>query len=172
MSNNLKSETKIYENEDFNMDEDLKNGQIYLIKNKENNKCYIGQAVCFTGSNNNRWGTLGRWKSHIREALKPNKDHCVLLNNAIRKYGENSFEISTLIKCTIDELDKYELDFIKLYNTLTPNGYNLKEGGGKSKNSPETIQKMIESHKGIKHTDLRKINISKGQDGKQKKIII
>ena len=76
-----------FKNEDFNLEEDLNNGQIYLIRNKINNKCYVGQATCFTGTNNNRWGTTGRWKSHLREAIKSNQDHCILLNNAIRKYG-------------------------------------------------------------------------------------
>ena len=89
-------EKMIYlENDDFNLEDDLNNAQIYLIKNKINGKCYVGQAVCFTGSNNNRWGTLGRWKSHVREALKNDDDHCVLLNNAIRKYGVDNFEIFT-----------------------------------------------------------------------------
>jgi len=43
-----------FKNEDFNLEEDLNNGQIYLIRNKINNKCYVGQATCFTGTNNNK----------------------------------------------------------------------------------------------------------------------
>jgi hypothetical protein len=139
-----------YDNDDFNLENDLHNGQIYLIKNKINDKCYIGQALCFTGKNNSRWGTEGRWKSHIREALKSNQDHCVLLNNAIRKYGEESFDIFTLVKCPIDELNLYEVEFIKLYNSIQPNGYNIKEGGSNSKNSSETIEKMKTAHLGVR----------------------
>ena len=139
-----------YNNSDFTIENDLQNGQIYLIKNKTNEKSYIGQATCFTGSNNSRWGSEGRWKSHLREALKGSKDHCTLLNNAIRKYGEKSFEVFTLIKCPIDQLNLYEVEFIKLYDTIQPKGYNIKEGGYKSKNSSETISKMKDSHLGIR----------------------
>ena len=170
---NLKSEQstkilKIYDNEDFNLNDDLNNGQIYLIRNTVNGKCYIGQANCFTGTNNNRWGTLGRWKSHVREAIKPHKDHCTLLNNAIRKYGETSFEISTLLKCKIDDMNDFEVNFIKEYNSLSPNGYNLKEGGYKSKNTPEIIQKMKDAHTGTNHSEETKESISKGQMGNRR----
>ena len=139
-----------YNNDDFNIKEDLNNGQIYLIKNKINQKCYIGQALCFTGLNNNRWGSIGRWNSHVREATKSNQDHCILLNNAIRKYGENNFEIRTLIKCKKEDLDKNEEKFIFEYNSIKPYGYNLKVGGSSSKNNEETILKMKESHLGTR----------------------
>jgi hypothetical protein len=144
------------DNEDFDIHQDLNNGQIYLIKNKKNGKCYIGQALCFTGSNNNRWGTLGRWNSHIREAKKTNQDHCVLLNNAIRKYEENDFEIFTLLKCHKKDLDINEEKFILEYNSIQPNGYNIKFGGSKSKNSEETILKMKESHLGVRREKYRR----------------
>jgi len=139
-----------YDNNDIDIKHDLNNGQIYLIRNKINNKSYVGQANCFMGLDNRKWGTNGRWKSHIREALKTTNDHCLVLNNAIRKYGENSFDIFTLIKCPIDKLDNYEIEFIKLYNTVQPNGYNIKEGGSKSKNTTEIIEKMKKAHLGLR----------------------
>jgi hypothetical protein len=139
-----------YDSNDFNLKDDLNNGQIYLIRNKINNKCYIGQATCFTGTNNNRWGTMGRWKSHIREALKTTIDHSTALNNAIRKYGENGFEIFTLIKCHINKLDENEIYYVQLYNSLQPNGYNIKFGGYSSKNNENTIEKMKEAHLGTR----------------------
>ena len=124
MQTNIENE---YDN--YNLQDDLNNGNIYLIKNRTNNKCYIGQALCYTGLNNNKWGTFGRWKSHIREALKTDKDHCVALNNAIRKYGADNFDITTLMKCHKDELDEYEVKFVKEYDSIQPNGYNIKYGG-------------------------------------------
>ena len=139
-----------YNNDDFNLENDLNNGQVYCIKNTINNKNYIGQATCFTGNNNNKWGSLGRWKSHIREALKNNDNHCVLLNNAIRKYKPESFEIITLIKCKLDELNEYEIKFIKEFNSIAPNGYNLKTGGDKGKDSIETIIKKQIAHLGVR----------------------
>lgn len=150
MNTNTDKILNYYDNEDFDINQDLNNGQIYLIKNKINGKCYIGQALCFTGSNNNRWGTLGRWNSHIREATKTNQDHCILLNNAIRKYQKNNFEIITLLKCNKKDLNINEEKFILEYNSIQPNGYNIKFGGTKSKNSEETILKMKESHLGTR----------------------
>jgi hypothetical protein len=168
-TNNTEIESKKeMDNEDFNLKDDLHNGQIYLIKNKINEKYYIGQAMCFTGSNNNRWGTNGRWKSHIREAIKSNQDHCILLNNAIRKYGQDNFEVSTLIKCNKDELDNYEVIFIKEYNSVKPNGYNLKFGGYSSKNNEDTILKMVEAHTGKEHSEETKNKISKTQIGNRR----
>jgi hypothetical protein len=121
-----------------------------LIRNNINGKSYIGQASCFTGLNNNRWGTLGRWNSHIREALKGSDDHCILLNNAIRKYGKDNFEVLTLLKCRKEDLDKNEEKFISDFNCMQPNGYNIKKGGSSSKNSETTILKMQESHIGTR----------------------
>jgi len=144
----MQEESKNYEKENFiddnfNINEDLHNGQIYLIKNKINNKCYIGQALCFTGKNNNKWGALGRWKSHIRETLGE-KDNCCILNGSIRKYGVDNFEVLVLIKCPIEELNEKEVYFINLYNSLVPNGYNVKTGGDSGKDSDETkIKKSL-----------------------------
>lgn len=157
-----------FNNEEFNLEEDLHNGQIYLIKNKINEKCYIGQAICFMGTNNNKWGTLGRWKSHLREAIKSNQDHCVLLNNAIRKYGEHNFDVSTLIKCHKNDLDNNEIKFVKQYNSLKPFGYNLKFGGYSSKNNESTILKMKEAHTGKEHSDITKEKIGKSQIGNRR----
>jgi group I intron endonuclease len=157
-----------FSKDDFNLTDDLHNGQIYLIKNKSNGKCYIGQAMCFTGMNNSRWGTLGRWKSHIREATKSNQDHCVLLNNAIRKYGKDNFEVTTLIKCKNEELDEYEIKFIEEYNSVMPNGYNLKKGGYSSKNNETTILKMKQAHTGKEHSDETKEKIGKSQVGNRR----
>ena len=89
-------------------EKNLNRGEIYLIKNKENNKCYIGQASKYVSKNNNKWGTKGRWKSHLREALSGKKDHCTLLNQAIRKYSEKNFEVKKLISCDLKDIDKLE----------------------------------------------------------------
>lgn len=143
-------QTEIKETNNISIKDDLHNGEIYLIKNKINNKCYIGQAMCYTGSNNSKWGTIGRWKSHIREALQSSNDHCIALNNAIRKYGQDNFEVTTLIKCHIDKLDEYEIIYITEYNSIQPNGYNIKSGGYSSKNNESTIQKMKIAHLGTR----------------------
>ena len=39
----------------------------------------------FMGRDDDKWGYIKRWKTHVYEALYGKKDHCTLLNNAIRK---------------------------------------------------------------------------------------
>jgi hypothetical protein len=110
----------------FNHD-DLGKGEIYIIENEENGKCYIGQAKKYVSSNNNKWGTEGRWKSHLREAFNiQGKDHCRLLNCAIRKYGADSFKVSKLHDCNLEDMDKLEEEMIEEYNSCAPFGYNLR----------------------------------------------
>lgn len=160
------------ENNDFNLRDDVHNGQIYLLINKSNGKLYVGQAACFVGTNNNSWGTIGRWKSHVREAVKNSDDHCVLLNHAIRKYGESGFEVVTLFKGNNDELNDMEVHYIRLLKSMSPNGYNLKTGGDKGKDSDETKQKKKEAKTGLKFSDETKQNISKGQLGNRRNSMV
>jgi group I intron endonuclease len=147
-----------------NIDNHLK-GEIYMIKNKINNKTYIGQALKFVSKKKAKWGTNGRWKSHIREALSSEKDHCILLNQAIRKYGVDNFEITKLCDCLIEDMNEHEIYYIYKYNSLIPNGYNLNTGGSKGKDSDETKKKKSESRKGLQHSDQTKMNIRFGQKG-------
>lgn len=128
-------------------------GVIYMITCKENGKKYIGQAVNFVGQNNVKWGTEGRWKSHVREALHGKKDHCTFLNNAIRKYGSDNFTTETLCEVPIPELNDRETEYVTLYQTTNPEkGYNLKRGGGQAKFTEESNKKRSESKKGIVHS--------------------
>jgi group I intron endonuclease len=119
-------------------------GDIYLLESPTN-KCYVGQAVEKLCSGKN-WGYLARWKAHIREA-KIGLNYCRLLDNAIRKYGSENFKVSLLCKCdTLEELNDKESYYIKEYNTLSPNGYNLTTGGNKNqKQSEETKFKKSQS---------------------------
>jgi hypothetical protein len=107
-------------------------GQVYIITNTITNKVYIGQAVSHR-KNRNRYipfGYLGRFKDHISEALcNTKKKQCTYLNNSIREYGKDAFKVDLLKICSKEELDIYEQDYIKQYNSLYPNGYNLTIGG-------------------------------------------
>ena len=148
---------------------DLHKGEIYLIRNKINNKAYIGQAAKYVSKNNNKWGTNGRWKSHVREAFGGKADHCSLLNSAIRKYNPESFEVTKLVDCNLDEIDSLEREYIKEYNSLAPFGYNLCDGGAKGKDSDETRQKKSNSGKNKTITEQAKLNNSLGQLGNRHK---
>ncbi len=107
-------------------------GIIYYFKNKVNNKYYIGQTV--------------RPTKRYQEHLTGNKQ---LLDKAITKYGADSFEYGILeeVKETSKrklhkKLNSLEKHYIKLYNSKTPNGYNVLDGGNSIK---EYIKYKIKS---------------------------
>ena len=110
------------------------NGEIYCLTSPSGKK-YVGQCVKQLSSGK-KWGYIQRWKDHIRDANS--KNYCRQLNNAINKYGSENFTIEVIKECNIYELNYYEEHYIKLYNTLSPNGYNLTSGGSVCRQSEET----------------------------------
>lgn len=106
---------------------------VYKITNSIDQKCYIGITS---------YSLEFRWKAH---KYKNNK--CVRLKNAIQKYGENNFKVEELYTCfSIEHANEMEEYFIKLYNSLSPNGYNLRTGGKYGRPSEETKEKISKSH--------------------------
>lgn len=126
---------------------------IYNIINKINGKMYIGQTVQKLGQ---------RWYNHYNSK----RDHCRALHNAIKKYGKENFFVEEITKCkSIEEMNYREVFYIKALNTLSPNGYNLKTGGGNSLPSEETKKRMSLSNKGkIRSIEQRK-RVSDGRKG-------
>lgn len=124
-------------------------GVIYCLE-FPNGKKYIGQTI-----------------QPLNLRLKQHKiqSYCKAVHNAIIKY--NDFKCNILIEVQDDELDFYEEHFITLYNTLVPNGYNIRSGGKKSKFCEETKQKMSSSHKGKTHSLDTKNAISKALTGRK-----
>ena len=108
----------------------LKIYYIYYIKNKLNNKGYIGQSIY---------------------PEKRFEEHCYSnypIGRAIKKHKKENFEIiilkDTFFKNEANELEKY---YIKKYNTFinTGYGYNIHEGGtGGNTLAGATIEKKIE----------------------------
>jgi hypothetical protein len=107
-------------------------GHIYKITNTVTGKCYIGQTVSHK-LNKKKYrpsGYYNRYKDHISEAINnTKKNQCTYLNNAIRKYGQESFIVELIAVCEYDKMDLQEMHYIKEYNTMYPNGYNLTKGG-------------------------------------------
>jgi group I intron endonuclease len=103
---------------------------LYKITNKITGKRYIGQTIQELDL---------RWQQHCYKS-----EGCLYLVNAIKKYGKKNFEVLPISRCnTKEEMDDRERYYIKLYNTLAPNGYNLKSGGSlNSKPSAETRARM------------------------------
>lgn len=84
---------------------------IYKITNNLNNKCYIGQSVHI--------------ERRFSEHCFPSKKSQISL--AIQKYGKENFSFEIIEECSIEELNKREQFWIKHYNSLSPNGYNITE---------------------------------------------
>jgi len=133
-------------------------GIIYLIKNKTDNKCYVGQTT----------RTLKkRWSEHCKQ------NGCIVLHNAILKYTPENFTIEQLFEGTNDELDEKEKEYIQQYNSLCPNGYNITSGGNSKKvHCAESRERMRQSKLGVKNfnynkprTDDTKAKISEAKKG-------
>lgn len=108
---------------------------IYVLKNKVNNKCYIGQTV---------QNIEKRFKKHRSKNSK-----CPLIYNAIKKYGWINFE-KYIFQMPERELDYFETSLISKLCTIAPDGYNLDSGGHKHKHLSEILKKKIsDSHKGL-----------------------
>lgn len=111
-------------------------GYIYYIKNLTDNKYYIGQTIN---------DVKERWRHH-----KKKSSNCIYLKNAFKKYGFDNFEFKLICICFDDDLNKYEIDYIKHFNSLVPNGYNLKHGGlGGGKLHQETKDKISKTAKAM-----------------------
>jgi len=118
---------------------------IYIIRNTENNKCYIGQSL--------------KVKDRIRRhkyVFRHNKHSNQYLQAAWNKYGEKAFQFSIYCcvlgltkKAVLDNLSVLEKEIIKKCASFI-NGYNLTTGGENHKVSEKTKQKLSESHMGIK----------------------
>ena len=66
-----------------------------------------------------------RWKIH----KNPKKSGCPLLQRAIAKYGLKNFKFEVIIICFNQDLNRFEIEYIKKYKSLKPNGYNIQPGG-------------------------------------------
>ena len=106
-------------------------GIIYCFTNLINNKKYIGQSIRDDNS---------RYHNHIC-AIKheTNNEYDTPLHRSIRKYGLENFEYEILVKnvSDIELLNNLEIYYIKKFNSLIPNGYNI-ESGGKNCPKPKT----------------------------------
>jgi group I intron endonuclease len=108
-------------------------GYIYKITNLIDNKCYIGQTI----------NTIEeRWRNHLKKS-----SNCIYLKHAIDKYGVDNFIVEQLEETDdLDMLNKFEIIYILKYNSLIPNGYNIKHGGNSGgKHNDETKEKIKNS---------------------------
>lgn len=88
---------------------------IYKITNNINNKIYIGQSV----------HPDKRWWEHCNRARNGTDNYPIHL--AISKYGKENFSFE-ILEWTSD-YDNRERELIKKYDSLSPKGYNVAQGG-------------------------------------------
>lgn len=128
---------------------------IYLIRNKINGKCYVGQSI----------SPYRRFISHISRSNN-NEDNSII-HSAIRKYGKENFELK-ILEWT-EDYNQREKDLIEEYNTLAPNGYNILKGGQEPPhyygenhhNSVITEQQVDEVIKRLKENELTEPQIGR-----------
>ncbi len=118
--------------------------EIYKIINISSGKIYVGQAVSHI-LNHKRYrpyGHEGRFRCHISEAFSTKKNQSHYLNNAIKKYGVADFVVELIECCKISDANDREIHYIKEFNSLYPNGYNLKNGGSVFTHSDESKKRV------------------------------
>lgn len=81
---------------------------------------YIGQAINIE----NRW-------YHHKYAAMHKAERMIVISKVMRKYGIENFKLSILEETNSEPeiLGAAEIKWIKVLNTISPNGYNISEGG-------------------------------------------
>ena len=128
---------------------------VYLRTNKINGMQYVGQTSNISARNR-----------HFR-SLK-SKYSCEIFDSDRRKYGIDNFELEILAEVeTQEEAWELEQTFIKAYNTIYPNGYNVSSGGkGANGVSPWHKGKHI-SEERRKKISIARIGEGNGMFGKE-----
>ena len=137
---------------------------IYIIRNKINNKVYVGQSV----------NTKLRIANH-KNLLRNNKHENKYLQNSYNKYGYKNFEFKVIEKCKEECLDEKERYWIGYYDSMNRNkGYNRESGGNKNKHFDDERIKSITGKGnpmyGKHHTDEVKEIIRKSNRGRNNKL--
>ena len=118
---------------------------IYVLENMVNGKCYVGQTM-----------------QSVKNRLSCHKTRNSYIGNALRKYGVENFKM-ILSECPEENLDWAEQTAISLLGTISPEGYNIEDGGCRIHHvSEETKEKL----RGRLHTKESKIKMSLAKKGK------
>jgi len=114
---------------------------IYKATNKITGKIYVGQTT---------QPLEKRIKDHVKES-KSNIKRPFLLS--IKKYGIDNFIFETIDSSSnLDELNDKEIYWIDIYNSVTPNGYNI-TGGGQGKKRISTPELGQRISKGLENSE-------------------
>lgn len=133
---------------------------IYTIKNKVNDKIYVGQSI-----------DVHDRLIHHKSKLRNNKHHSNHLQSSWNKYGEDAFEFELLKACKPRYLNRLEKLYVKIYDSMNPDkGYNLQSGGDSNYLvSDETRNKLSGANNpnyGKPLNPITKMKISQSRKGK------
>lgn len=133
---------------------------IYMITSPSG-KSYIGRSL-----------NLGERLNKYKNLLCSDQQY---IYHAILKYGWDNMKVTILYseernELSNDTLNKLEEKFIEKFNTLIPNGYNLKTGGNQPKLSEETKNRMSVAKLGKRFSEEHKKKLSLAQNKKENKI--
>lgn len=146
--------------------------ELYKITNTITGKSYIG----YTSKTSQK-----RFTEHFNDAIKYNRDKNRKFYNAIRKYGEDCWQVEILIEnLSVIEAKEKEIELIQFYNTYNE-GYNATRGGDgnngiimseesniKRSNVLKGISKKYDRMLGKTHSQESKNKISKSHKGMSK----
>ncbi len=88
---------------------------IYKITNKQNQMCYVGQAV----------NVAERWKQHIKRAIGAEPMTNNKLYPAMKKFGVENFTFELIEECSQDKLNQRE-DYWQDFYNAKDYGYSIK----------------------------------------------
>jgi group I intron endonuclease len=133
-------------------------GYVYLITNTIDNKKYVGQCISSD--------IHERWKGHLKKS-----SNCRYLKHAFEKYGVSQFKFQIICICFDEDCDKYEGEYMNKYNTIAPNGYNLRQAGNNGFHNNETKEKIRATLKAFyaNFTDQEKEEYAEKHRGKNNK---
>ena len=132
-------------------------GYIYLRTNKINGKKYVGLTTDLK-TRQYKWNNL----------TQPYAGN--VITNARAKYGIDAFNFEILKECKNEELNQWEMYYIKELNTKVPYGYNMTEGGDGCPgyiHSYETKRKISKGNKGKKLSDVTRKKLSECHRGEK-----
>jgi group I intron endonuclease len=132
-------------------------GGIYIIRNRINNKEYVGSSIKSFGS---------RFNNHLAD-LRTNTHVNAILQNSWNKYGEDNFEFIILEVLPNDNtliLDREQYWIDTLNPVLNINKIAKNRTG--MKHTEEVRLKMSNSHKGKKFSKKHRENISNSNKGR------
>lgn len=115
---------------------------IYKIENLLNGKIYIGQSIHIET----------RWAEHCRISNQ-NKS---LISTAIAEFGKENFSFQILEECEPEKLTELETQYIFMYDSFAPQGYNvaMPYGDGQGAFTKYTYEDLLNIIADIKTTTL------------------